>query len=128
MERETVRHRVYAVRLALGDGWKTPMSGEAFAALLSKRLKRRYDGAMISRMENGARKISLDEVEAIAALDPKKRGPSWLAFGETAAPARAELPDLEPQISGTLTDEQKEASRARRAARKKKGNSHGRAG
>ena len=126
MERETVRHRVYAVRLALGDGWKNPLPGEAFAALVSKRMKRRYDSAMISRMENGARKISLDEVEAIAALDPKKRGPSWLAFGETAAPAQ--LPDLEPQISGTLSEEQKAASRARRAARKKKGNPHGRTG
>lgn len=86
MERETVRHRVYAVRLALGDGWKTPMSGEAFAALLSKRLKRRYDGAMISRMENGERKISLEEVEAMAALDPKGRGRAWLAFGEGSRP------------------------------------------
>ena len=112
MERETVRHRVYAVRLALGDGWKTPMSGEAFAALLSKRLKRRYDGAMISRMENGERKISLEEVEAMAALDPKGRGRAWLAFGEE--------PDLtDPTTARRLTEE--ELDRADAAAAKKRG-------
>lgn len=80
----------------------------------------------VSQWENGTTEPSLSVLPKLARALGVTAG--WLAFGETAAPARAELPDLEPQISGTLTDEQKEASRARRAARKKKGNSHGRAG
>lgn len=83
-------------------------------------------GPTVSQWEAGIAQPSLAMIPKVAAALRVTAG--WLAFGETAAPARAELPDLEPQISGTLTDEQKEASRARRAARKKKGNSRDRAG
>ena len=83
-------------------------------------------GPTVSQWETGVIVPSVGSLKKIANALGVTAG--WLAFGETAAPARVELPDLEPQISGTLSTEQKEASRARRAARKKKGNSRGRAG
>lgn len=118
MERETVRHRLYAVRLALGDGWKNPMPGEAFAALLSKRLKRRYDAAMISRMENGDRKIGLEEVEGIAALDPKGRGRAWLAFGEEPAAPKGRGPmglDWVPVDAATIAEATRSVAETQKA-------------
>ena len=81
-------------------------------------------GPTVSQWEAGIAQPSLAMIPKVAAALRVTAG--WLAFGETAAPAQ--LPDLEPQISGTLSEEQKEASRQRRAARKKKGNSRGRAG
>jgi transcriptional regulator with XRE-family HTH domain len=83
-------------------------------------------GPTVSQWETGVIEPTVSSLKKIAKALGVTVG--WLAAGETAAPARAELPDLEPQISGTLSTEQKEASRARRAARKKKGNSHGRTG
>lgn len=80
-------------------------------------------GPTVSQWEAGITEPTVASLAKIAiALGVS---PGWLAFGETAAPAQ--LPDLEPQISGVLSEEQKEASRQRRAARKKR-NHHGRAG
>lgn len=79
---EEIGRRVYAIRLALGDGWKNPMSQADFGALLTKRAGRTFDSAMVSRMENGDRTVSIEEAVIIAALDPKKRGFTWLAVGE----------------------------------------------
>ena len=122
---DTPAKRAYLIRLACGDGFKSPEPMAAFAVRLTRQKRGAWDSGKVSRVESGDRKLTLDDVDTYAAVDPLKRGKSWLAFGETAAPAQ--LPDLEPQISGVLSEEQKEASRQRRAARKKR-NHHGRAG
>lgn len=122
---DTPAKRAYLVRLACGDGFKSPEPMAAFAVRLTRQKRGAWDSAKVSRVESGERKLTLDDVETYVRVDPLKRSPAWLAFGETAAPAP--LPDLEPQIAGTLSPEQKEASRRRRAARKKN-TPHGRTG
>lgn len=78
---ESISQRVYAVRLALGDGWKNPLPMAEFAELLNG-AGTRYDSSVISRIENGERKLTLADVERIAAVDPERRGKLWLAWGE----------------------------------------------
>ena len=89
MTEETPGQRVYRIRLALGDGLKNPMTLRDFVALL-RRQKARYDPSTISRIENGTRTITLKDVQAIAAVDPLKRGRDWLAWG--ASPGAIPLP------------------------------------
>lgn len=92
---DTPGKRVYAIRLALGDGWKSPMTMAAFAALLTKRSGTSYDSAKISRIESGERALSIAEVDVIAAVDPQNRGREWLAWGEKKPVTVDGLDDME---------------------------------
>lgn len=75
----TRNQRVYLIRLALGDGVKNPLPLADFAALIKKRQKVSYDPSALSRMENGSRKVTVEDIETLAPLDPKQRGKAWLA-------------------------------------------------
>ncbi len=79
-----VAGRVYLVRLACGDGVALPLSMTDFARLLNGRTGRHYDRGTIARLEIGRQAARLVDIECIAAVDPLKRGRSWLAFGESA--------------------------------------------
>lgn len=83
---ETPGQRVYKIRLALGDGVKNPMTLKDFAALITRATKTVIDPSALSRLENGGRGLSIDDAHAIAAIDPKRRGPVWLAFGDAQTP------------------------------------------
>lgn len=100
MTEDTPGKRAYSIRLALGDGWKVPLPMADFAALLSRRSGVRYDSSMVSRIESGDRKLTLDDVAVIASIDPKGRGRDWLAWGTN------ELPALDPEQDRQLTDEE----------------------
>lgn len=119
---DTPAKRAYLVRLACGDGFKTPETMAAFAVRLTRQKRGAWDSAKVSRVESGDRKLTLDDVETYAAVDPLKRGNAWLAFGETAAPAADDLPDHLSPIVGPVTA--KEAAEATTRRRKP----HGRAG
>lgn len=66
------------------------MNGDEFGALIQKHLRAlgftnaRYDKAKVSRMESGARDLTLEEAAVIVALDPLDREMLWLALGELA--------------------------------------------
>jgi hypothetical protein len=75
--------RVRAIREARGEG------GAAFAAALQALCPDRvYDAAVISKIEGGGRRITFEEADAIARLDPEKHGREWLAWGPTQKVAR----------------------------------------
>lgn len=98
------RLRVYQIRLALGDGVRTPMPMDAFAALLNERGETtRFDSSKVSRMETGERKVSIDDVPYIAAVDPKRRGRDWLAWGILQEP--------EMSVADTMKSLAKEAGK-----------------
>lgn len=81
-EQDTPEKRAYAIRLLCGDGWKTPMPMAEFAALVKSKTRGiPFDSAKVSRIESGDQKLSLADVTALAKVDPKKRGPAWIAFG-----------------------------------------------
>jgi hypothetical protein len=71
-------HRVYLIREALGTR-RDPMPLPKFAELIKRTSGVSYDKSTLSRMETGERKVSLDDIEAIAPVDPLKRGKAWLA-------------------------------------------------
>ena len=100
MRADSPGKRVYLVRLARGDGVKNPERLEDFAAALTTASGRRYDGSMVSRMENGGRGVSIRETELIAGLDPQHRGAAWIAYGEQKAPTSVEA--LEDLVKGAV--------------------------
>lgn len=112
-EPQTVRARVYEIRRALGPDHRTPLTQGEFAkranAIAARfGLKANYDASFISKIENGTRTVGIEEIPVFAALDPMKRGDSWLAWG-VMLPAGSVL-DLDPTRDHLLTDE--EAGRA----------------
>ena len=77
MDATTVGQRVYLVRLAQGDGVRKAMPMREFADLVSMHASR------VSDIENDKSPPTLDEVERIAAIDPRRRGRDWLGWGAT---------------------------------------------
>jgi transcriptional regulator with XRE-family HTH domain len=72
----TIGQRVYLVRLACGDGIRKAMPMREFAEVVG------FHPSRISDIENNKSKPSLDEVEALAHVDPLDRGRSWIAWGD----------------------------------------------
>lgn len=78
---DTIGDRVYAIRLARGDGKRSPMPLRAFAELVRDAGGKWVDPSTLSLIERDMQRASIDDIEAIAAADPEHRGRSWLAFG-----------------------------------------------
>lgn len=93
--------RIYLVRLALGDGMRTPMPMRRFAAALTEGSQRAYEASMISLLETGKRRASLEDIDAIARIDPQFRGRAWLAFGDGEASAAA-LEEVMRDVGGDM--------------------------
>lgn len=92
--------RVFLVRLACGDGVRRPMPLEQFAALVQRQTGEWFDPGTLSRIENGRRELAVHEVETFARVDPLRRGPAWLAFGETPRAGNHHVPiqDVAPEV------------------------------
>lgn len=98
---DTPAKRVYAIRLARGDGWKVPEPMDAFAEAMTavgrtRRPELRYDSSKVSRIESGDRKVSIEDAEVLATVDPLKRGAAWVAFGEAGGQAGDQSPIFVP--------------------------------
>lgn len=78
---DTIGDRVYAIRLARGDGKRSPMPLRAFAELVRDVGGKWVDPSTLSLIERDMQRASIEDIEAIAAADPEHRGRSWLAFG-----------------------------------------------
>jgi hypothetical protein len=79
---ETEGERVFLIRVALGS-LREPLKQKDFAKLVSRAAGKRFDPTKISRIESGGQRMSLDDAEAFAAVDPLKRGAPWIAYGVT---------------------------------------------
>lgn len=75
---QTRGYRVYLIREALGTR-RDPLPLPKFAELIERASGVVYDKSTLSRMETGERKVSVEDIEAIAPVDPLKRGKAWLA-------------------------------------------------
>lgn len=111
-EPQTIAERVYEIRRLLGPDLKTPLQGGVFAKRLNAIAARyglqfKYDHSVISKIENGGRRVSIEEVPLFAALDPKQRGANWLAWGGDPATLLGVDPSRDHQLTAT------EAARAR---------------
>jgi hypothetical protein len=105
---DTPGKRAYLIRLACGDGFKSPEPMAAFAMRLTRQKRGAWDSAKVSRVESGERKLTLDDVETYVRVDPLKRPRGWLAFGEE--PASAGL--IKPATDRKFTDADRAADEA----------------
>ncbi len=96
---ETPGTRLYLIRLACGDGQRKPLSQAAFAKLVLDKRGVSYDPSTISLLERMEQGWTLDDLATFAAIDPKGRGPAWLAWGEQGG-RPAEKPPLRPEPYG----------------------------
>ena len=79
--------RVYAVRLAVGDGIRKPMPLREFVTLVNATGIVRMETSTVSLIERGIQKLSIAQCRAVAAVDPFQRGAAWIAFGEVYPPS-----------------------------------------
>lgn len=75
---DTRGHRIYLIREALGSRRK-PLALEKFAKLIEETTGAVYDKSVLSRKEEGKIPVSIDDIDAIAPVDPLGRGKAWLA-------------------------------------------------
>lgn len=96
--RQTVGERIYLIREALGTR-RDPMPLEKFAELIAAKTGVRYDKSVLSRKETGQIAANLDDIKAIASVDPENRGRDWLAWGsdEGGQGAKNGNPDPKPE-------------------------------
>lgn len=105
MEASTTRgQRFYLVRLACGDGVRRAESMRAFVARVERETGLVIHPSVLSEIENdkASKTVTLEQIAAVAAVDPKHRGKLWLAWDE-------------PE-QGAITDEEIERLRAERDA------------
>jgi hypothetical protein len=108
---ETAGKRLYQIRLALGDGSRSPEAMAAFADRVERLTGRRYDPSTISLLERDKQGWRIVDIRAFASVDPLKRGAAWLSALDQEPP-EIELPD--PTKDRKLSTQ--EAQRAVRAA------------
>jgi hypothetical protein len=84
---ETPGQRLYLIRLACGDGARTPEPMKAFVVRVERATGAKYHANAISLLERDEQGWKLDDVNTFSSVDPKKRGASWLAWGDVGAPA-----------------------------------------
>ena len=86
---DTEGERLFLIRAALGRGIRKPMPQRDFAELLAGVRGRSYDASKISMIEQGKQRMSIDDAEDFAAVDPEKRGAPWVVFGIVTAKGKA---------------------------------------
>ena len=76
---KTIGERLFEIRAACGRTGREPETLDDFAARVLKATKRSYNPVTLSLLERMKRRWQVIDVETFAAVDPKKRGPVWLA-------------------------------------------------
>lgn len=104
--------RLYAIRLACGDGHRKAEPLEAFVARVKKETGAGYLPTTVSMLERDKQGWRLADAIAFATVDPLRRGASWLAFGEGQAVPMGGA-DFDPRTDRRLTEQ--EESRVLRA-------------
>jgi hypothetical protein len=109
---ETVGWRLFLIRAACGEGERDPESIAAFVKRVQRITGAKYQESTISLLERMKQKWRLVDVDNFARADPLRRGPVWLAYGDSASDV------IDPEHDHRLTPEEEE--RAMRAAEQTK--------
>lgn len=97
MEYTTFAERLFAVRASLGEGPRKPLALRLLDDLIFEKTGRRLHASELSAMEQGERIPRINDVEAIASVDPLKRGAAWLAYGDASATLKAVLQETDQE-------------------------------
>lgn len=109
--------RAYIIRRDLGPDPRHELSQRDMAERMAEAAKAlgldgvRYDSSVVARIESGARRLTLDDVAVIAAVDPKRRGRAWLAWGEGAVIASDPYEGPEEDVTPSTTAPPKRTSK-----------------
>lgn len=117
-EATTPGSRLFEIRLAYGDGVRTPEPLKAFSARVTRVTGELYHAATLSLLERMEQGWKLDDFNALAKLDKKQRGAPWLAFG-IVVPDATELDVSELEVPDPRKDRKltmQEIARAERQA------------
>jgi hypothetical protein len=88
----TAGQRLYLIRLACGDGVRTPLSMREFAERVLAITGVEYQHATISMLERDKQEWRRKDLLTFAAADPLNRGPSWLGAFDVPLPKAIEAP------------------------------------
>jgi hypothetical protein len=94
MAEESRGQRFYLVRLACGDGFRAPEPLRQFCERVLARTGIRLHASELSEIENDkpSKAVTLEHAEAVASVDPKRRGKLWLAWGESQDATMGDVP------------------------------------
>lgn len=123
---ETPGERLYAIRLACGDGRREPETLSAFSARLAK-AGHKYSAMTLSLLERMEQTWKINDAVALSSVDPLGRGALWLS-GLDQEPA-VEAPDPTKDRKLTMTEirrakqkvDRAKGESAERKPRKRKG-------
>jgi hypothetical protein len=90
---ETRGQRFFLVRLACGDGIRRPEPMREFVQRVARAAGLVIHPSVLSEIENdkATKTVTLDQIAAVASVDPLRRGKLWLAWGEAEDSARRAL-------------------------------------
>ncbi len=83
---ETPGDRLYRIRLACGDGTRRAEPLASFVRRVQHVTGEKYHATTVSMLERNQQGWRLSDVRAFAAVDPLKRGPTWLSALEESDP------------------------------------------
>lgn len=82
---ETVGKRLFLIRAACGEGERDPESIAAFVKRVHRITGAKYQESTISLLERMKQGWRLIDVDNFARTDPLRRGPVWLAYGDSSS-------------------------------------------
>lgn len=117
---EEIGARMFEIRAACGHGVRDPETLKAFSERIAQLTGVAYGEMTLSNMETGKRRWLVTDINAVAAVDPLKRGREWLAWGDSPGEI---LLDPTQDRGLTLEEEERalEAGRRSAGARKQQG-------
>ncbi len=107
---ETIGERLFKIRAACGSS-REPETLDDFAERVRKKTGKSYNPVTLSLLERMKRGWHVVDVENFAAVDPKQRGPAWLAWGKETS---AVDPKIGPALPEPVPMHQQGARRVRR--------------
>lgn len=112
-----IGQRIYEIRRDLSPDPRHEMPQRTFAALLNRKaaelfadekVRPRYDSSVVTRLEKGRRRVTVQDVTIVAAVDPEARGELWIGWGRlvrTIADAQREAIDAQAALDDAAVAE-----------------------
>ncbi len=95
---ETIGERLFKIRAACGSSGRDPETLDDFAERVRKKTGKSYNPVTLSLLERMKRGWRVADVENFAAVDPLKRGRSWLAGWPDGAASLVGQEETDPRV------------------------------
>ena len=95
---ESVGERIALIRVAIGGSVRDQISQDQLGELVG------WDKYKVSRVERGAQPLSREDAIALANVDPLRRGPAWVMFGDPPQQGGRGAVDIKPKPTPKPTE------------------------